>query len=258
MDISPKARLALAALLVVGTGLVAGVCGVMLGRQYQTNRLCCLVPRYANIVLSAKEVLGLVSFPSQIGQDRWVSETVFPGVTDGFFVDVGSGDGVEGSNTVVLERKGWTGICIDPLPTHMEGRTCQMFKEVVFDESGKTVTFHTAGGLGGVAETLGVWKSRAETFPTVQFTTVTLREILDRAKAPPYIHFMSLDIEGAELAALRGLPLDKYRFGAFAIEHNYEGPKRNDIQTLLESYGYTRVHSWMQDDFYVPRKSLTK
>ena len=57
-----------------------------------------------------------------------------------------------------------------------------------------------------------------------------------------------------ELAALRGLPFDKYQFGAFAIEHDWEEQKRNDIYKLLESHGYVRAHSWQQDDFYVPVK----
>ena len=165
------------------------------------------MPPYANLVLSAKELLGFVAFSSQIGQDKWVSETVFPGVTDGFFVDVGSADGIESSNTFVLEQKGWRGVCINPFPSRMEGRTCQMFKEVVHEERGRTVAFHTAGGLGGVAETLGALKSRAETFPTVQFTTETLGEILNRAKAPSFIHFMSLDIEGARARGAAGLAL---------------------------------------------------
>ena len=92
----------------------------------------------------------------------------------------------------------------------------------------------------------------------MQFTTVTLGDILERAKAPHYIHFMSLDIEGAELLALRGLPFDRYQFGAFAIEHNFESPKRSDIQRLLESHGYRRAHSFLQDDFYLPASAIAK
>ena len=82
---------------------------------------------------------------------------------------------------------------------------------------------------------------------------MTLAEILERAKAPAFIHFLSLDIEGAELEALRGIPLDKYRFGAMAIEHNEEEPKRTDILKFLEGHGYRRVHTYRQDDFYAPR-----
>ena len=93
------------ALLVIAVALASGILGVAVGRRYEFNSLCCQVPRYRKIVLSFKEALGVVSFPSQIGQDKWVSETVFPGVGDGFFLDVGSADGVVNSNTLVLEQK---------------------------------------------------------------------------------------------------------------------------------------------------------
>lgn len=107
--------------------------------------------------------------------------------------------------------------------------------------------------LGGIAATLGKWKDVAEQAPAVEFTTVTLAEILERNRAPSFIHFMSLDIEGAELEALKGIPFDKYRFGAMAIEHNDEEPKRTEIMKLLEERGYRLSHTYKQDDFYVPR-----
>ena len=82
-------------------------------------------------------------------------------------------------------------------------------------------------------------------------TTVTLDDMLARARAPSYIHYMSLDIEGAELEALRGLSLDRYTIGALVIEHNYELSKQTEIHKLLSNDGYIRTHSWRQDDFYV-------
>jgi hypothetical protein len=249
---SARTTAALVAMLVLVVAVASGAFGLAVGRRYQTNAFCCHVPDRRNIVLSLKETLGLVSFPSQIGQDKWVSETMYPDVINGFFVDVGSGDGIVRSNTYRLEQKGWTGICIDPFPTNMQGRTCRIFREVVYGEPGKRVLFRAAGEIGGVADNLDTWKRQAESSPVVEFTTVTLGDILARANAPAFIHFMSLDIEGAELEALRGLPFDKYTFGAFAIEHNYEGRKRNDIQIFLEGHGYTRVHTWFQDDFFVP------
>jgi hypothetical protein len=63
---------------------------------------------------------------------------------------------------------------------------------------------------------------------------------------------MSLDIEGAELEALKAFPFDTHRIGAIAVEHNFEEPKRTNIRALLKQHGYQRVHTWLQDDFYLP------
>ena len=52
---------------------------------------------------------------------------------------------------------------------------------------------------------------------------------------------------------MRGLPFDQYRFGAMAIEHNEEEPKRTEIIAFLEARGYRRVHTYQQDDFFAPR-----
>jgi len=227
--------------------------GTEIRKQFDTNRVCCDLSWMQAISLTWREAIGGgPSYPSEIGQDKWVLVRMFPEVSDGFFLDVGSGHGTIGSNTKALEERGWTGICVDPFPTHMEGRTCQMVTEVVSHVSGQTVKFHTHSGLGGIADTLGRWKEEASKSPVVELTTVTLAEILERAKAPAFIHFLSLDIEGAELDALRGVPLDQYRFGAMAIEHNEEEPKRTDILKFLESHGYRRTHSFRQDDFYAP------
>ena len=221
-------------------------------KQFDVNRVCCDFNLFQALRLTAREAIGGVTYPSEIGQDKWVIGKMFPGVTDGFFLDVGSGHGTIGSNTKALEALGWTGICVDPFPTYMEGRTCRMEKVVVSSAAGQVVKFHTHSGLGGIADTLGKWKAEAEKSPAVELTTVTLGQVLDEANAPSFIHFISLDIEGAELEALKGVPFDKYRFGAMAIEHNDEEPKRSDLVKFLEERGYRRVHTFKQDDFYAP------
>lgn len=240
------------ALLAAGVALSSGGAGILIGRQHQRNSQCCEVPRYRNVWLSARQLLGRTRSYSEIGQDLWVLETALPDVSEGYFLDVGSGDGTVGSNSKALEERGWKGICVDPFPTHMEGRTCLVFREVVYSEAGKRMMFYQAGQLGGIADTLGAWKVRAEKASAVEFTTVTLGDILARAKAPRRIDFVSLDIEGAELEALRGLPLDRYQIGALVIEHNFEEPKRSRIEEFMKSHGYRRVHTWQQDDFYLP------
>lgn len=222
-------------------------------KQFAANRECCDLSAAQALSLTLQQTLGAPSYPSEIGQDKWVIFKMFPGVTNGFFLDVGSGHGTIGSNTKALEELGWTGVCVDPFPTHMEGRTCLMEKAVVSSAAGQVVRFHTHSGLGGIADTLGKWKEEAARSPAVELTTTTLGELLERTKAPAYIHFLSLDIEGAELEALKGVPFEKYRFGSMAIEHNEEEPKRSDLIKFLEEKGYKRVHTFKQDDFFAPR-----
>ena len=247
-----KAALSMIAVLLVAVALGSGFVGLKLGVRYQMNAECCQLPLSRSLLVTAKEKLGLVRFYSQWGQDKWVSEAVFPGVKNGFFLDVGSGDGTYISNTKALEQKGWTGICIDPFPRNMQDRSCQIFKEVVFSEAGQPVKFWAADDWGGIIdETHPRDKMQKYNAPTVEFTTVTLGDILERAKAPRFIHYVSMDIEGPELHALKGFPFDKYQIGALSVEHNYQEPKRSEIKALMESHGYKRVHTLNRDDLYV-------
>jgi len=241
--------------LIAGASIVAwrSPRGIESRRQFAINYGCCDFNLLQVLRYTAVEGLYGPIYPSEIGQDKWVLGKIFPGVANGFFLDVGSGHGTIGSNTKALEDLGWTGICIDPFPSHMEGRTCRMDKVVVSSTAGQVVKFRTHMALGGIVDTLGKWKTEAEKSPEVEFTTTTLGDVLAAANAPAFIHFLSLDIEGGELEALKGVSFDKYRFGAMAIEHNDEEPKRGDILKFLEARGYRRAHSFRQDDFYVPR-----
>lgn len=248
-----KSFLIAVAIAIVIAGIAISPRGVEARKRFVENRACCDLSLLQAISLTFQETLGGPSYPSEIGQDKWVIFKMFPGVHDGVFLDVGSGHGTIGSNSKALEELGWTGICVDPFPTSMEGRTCVVEKAVVSSASGEVVKFHTHAGLGGMADTLGKWKDEAEKSPAVELTTNTLGQLLDRARAPSYIHFLSLDIEGAELEALKGVPFDRYRFGAMAIEHNEEEPKRSDLLKFLAEKGYVRVHTYRQDDFFAPR-----
>jgi hypothetical protein len=232
--------------LLVGAAWLSGFVERML-----ENRRCCHLDLPTSLRLAFAETVAPSEYASEVGQDKWVLERVFPDTERGFFVEVGSGHGYIGSNSLALERRGWTGICVDPFPTQMQGRTCETFEEVVYSETGRLLPFHLAGGLGGVGETLGGWNLTAARAPVVHKRAITLRDLLARTAVPPFIHFVSVDIEGAELEALRGFPFDRHRVGAWTIEHNREEPKRSEIRALLQRHGYRHRHSWRQDDYYV-------
>jgi methyltransferase FkbM-like protein len=245
----PTTRWLALALVLVAVGASSMWLG--LWSRYGFNRTCPDTPLVKGIVAAVLQLAGFLSFHSDACQDRWIVLEVYPGLRTGFFVDLGSGDGEAKSNTKVLEDLGWNGVCIDPFPTNMSGRRCTLFTVPVDSVSGKRVRFRKAGVLGGIEELLGRGKASTLTARVVELETRTLTELLAQAKAPPFIHYMSIDIEGAELEALKGLDFSRYRIGALTVEHNLEEPKRSEIRRLLERNGYRLVRTVEQDDFYV-------
>lgn len=237
--------------LASGIGLFAFYEGARFGRTYPDYRFRYGASKSEAIRGSLAQLLGREKSYSQLGQDLWVTRAIAPGKRNGYYVDVGAADGEAISNTKLLDDLGWKGICIDPFPTNMGKRSCQVVRQPVFSESGKRVQFRAAGNLGGIEKDLDRYKDKVSQTPLVEFVTATLDEILAKAHAPNYIDYMSLDVEGAELDALRGLSLDRYQIGSLTIEHNYEMDKRESIHKLLSAKGYVRVRSWEVDDWYV-------
>jgi FkbM family methyltransferase len=232
--------------------------GSRFGRYYEHYSLVYSLPTQRNIQASFFRVFGLQRSYAQSGQDLWVALATAPGKRDGFYVDVGSADGRFLSNTKLLDDMGWKGICIDPFPMNMQRRTCKVFSQPVFSESGKKMSFRVAGMLSGIDSDLGKYRGATSTAETVELVTATLDEILAKGHAPNYIDYMSIDIEGAEYDALLGLSLDRYQIGTFTIEHNFETKKRDAIRTLLEGKGYVRVRVWEVEDWYVHPKLASR
>jgi FkbM family methyltransferase len=231
--------------------------GVRYGRYFERHKLMFGLSDRDNTRLSLRRVTGALRSRSQFEQDLWVMMLIPPGQRFGYYVDVGAADGERISNTKLFDDMGWKGVCIDPFATHMEKRTCQVFRQPVYRTSGVRVLFNAIGDRGGIIGPVdaGVGPGAGGRPKTpVEQVPATLDEILAKAGAPSYIDYISLDIEGAEYDALLGLSLDRYQVGAFTIEHNFETGKREAIRRLLESKGYVRVQSWVVDDFYVNQR----
>ena len=84
--------------------------------------------------------------------------------------------------------------------------------------------------------------------------TRTIAEILNEAKLPDP-DFISLDIEGGEMAALSVFPFADHDVGAWAIENNTATP---EIAQLMKSHGYRLVEFCGPDEIYIHDKILSK
>jgi FkbM family methyltransferase len=190
---------------------------------------------------------------SQFGQDKYLVTNVYPNKKDGYFVEVGAYDGVDMSNTYLLEHMGWKGICIEPNPRLYEKlvavRQCACSPYAVFKEDDTEVEFMNdpTGGCSSIVET-DVSSNR---FAVIKVPTKKLTTILKEHGAPSYIEYLSIDTEGSEYQILKKHDFSLYRFGYICVEHNFNDANRRQIRELLESLGYKLQRSNHVDDEYI-------
>jgi FkbM family methyltransferase len=213
---------------------------------------------------------------SQLQQDliaKYIRENVTGAVTKnstvGFFVEFGAADGIELSNSYILERDfGWDGIVSEPAriwhSALERNRNCRIDQRCVSGISGKIETFRETDDpklstLDSFHAGDANSENRKRGYKNYKVTTVSLIDLLSFHGAPRWIDFLSIDTEGGELEILRQMDFKKYLFGFIAVEHAY-GSDRTLIQELLSKNGYTRILSEISefDDWYLPNDNLNR
>lgn len=196
---------------------------------------------------------------SQIGQDLKVIE-FYKNKRNGFFIEIGANDGINLSNTYLLETQyNWKGICCEPIPSCFEKLVVNRPKSIclrnaVYDRSGLTVTFDISNNynlLSGISKDIDKYKNVVNANKTsIQVQTISLTDVLEKAHAPSFIEYMSLDTEGSEFEILKNFNFEKYKFGLIDVEHNFTEPRRTMIKNLLISKGYVYKGQNKWDDMY--------
>merc|ERR1712187_682079 len=70
---------------------------------------------------------------------------------------------------------------------------------------------------------------------------------------PRVIHYVSLDVEGAEYDVLQDFPFERYVPLSFTIEHHKREPRRTLMHQLLEGRGYVLERTVDFEDFFLLR-----
>lgn len=196
---------------------------------------------------------------SQIGQDLKVLD-FYKNKRDGFFVEIGASNGIELSNTYLLEKTyDWKGVCVEPVPEKFE-LLCKnrpnslCYDDAVYNESNKQVIFDIANNydlLSGISSNIDCHISCVNSNKTqIIKNTISLNDLLEKANSPLFIEYLSLDTEGSELEILKSVDFQKYIFGLIDVEHNYVEPRRSQMRDLLTSNGYEYIGENSFDDSY--------
>ena len=208
--------------------------------------------------LDEKEYINMLEYfcvhriksKSQIFQDAFV--LYFSALKkNGFFLEIGAGDGLNISNTYVLEKSfNWKGIVCDPLPTWHKSleknRKCIIDKRCVYKESNLEMIFkdcYKYPETSGLRDELEIDDSHElrKDFKSIKVQTVSINDLLEEHKAPKNIDYISIDTEGSEFSILKELDFNKYNVSIFTIEHNFIEENGNKVKDLLEKNNYLRV-----------------
>jgi FkbM family methyltransferase len=150
-------------------------------------------------------------------------------VRGGYFIEAGANDGLSQSNTYWFERfRGWRGLLVEGVPElaaaarRNRPKATVVNAALVADASTTYVTMKNVnltsivrGARGSDAEDEAYARKGAASQDGVAVRDVevparTLTSILDEVR-PPRIDLLSLDVEGYEVEALKGLDLSRYR-----------------------------------------------
>jgi FkbM family methyltransferase len=182
----------------------------------------------------------------------------------GFFVEAGANNGYTQSNTYWLERfRGWRGLLVEPMPElALEARLSRpgasVFQCALTEDDAQVLRMHfgdlmsvvdgaRAPGWTDFGNVLG-WRDPYE----LDVDGRTLSSLLDEIDAPE-VDLLSLDVEGFEGPALRGLELERHAPRFILVEIHDRERDHPPVEAVLG--GHYLAHSWLSpmDLLYVRR-----
>jgi FkbM family methyltransferase len=193
---------------------------------------------------------NLVHSHAQLFQDLFAAFCL-KGKRNGFFVEFGATNGVDLSNTFLLERHfQWKGVLAEPVKCFhsalRRNRQAAVDTHCVWSETGKKIEFRETevrelSTISSLAERADFNSEGRRKGITYFVDSISLNDLLQSHKCPKEIDYLSIDTEGSELDILRHFDFDKYDINIMTVEHNFCEPERNQLYELLTSKGFLRL-----------------
>ena len=188
----------------------------------------------------------------QFAEDR-ILEEILGDRSEGYCVEIGAYDGRTGSASYPFEKRGWHCLLVEPIPALVDEirkhRACTVVNCAVSDKEG-TATFFVAENVEQMS-TLDLAPDHLEwikqvggAIKEITVRTATLDSLLAEA-AFPEIQFITIDVEGHEMAVLEGFTLEAHRPRIVIIEDN------SASRDPCASSGDPRVGRHMSEHGYV-------
>jgi FkbM family methyltransferase len=142
----------------------------------------------------------------------------------GFYIDVGAGHPVDDSVTKHFSDAGWRGINVEPMPREHQLLCVERPNDVnlcvaLSDYEGHATLYEAPPENRGASTLVPeiAARYREQTFTAVPVPVTTLAQAC-AAHADGPIDFLKVDVEGSELAVLRGADFDRFRPRVLVVE----------------------------------------
>lgn len=240
--------------------LLIGGLGILRAKQLEQLQAIELDARKMMLELAIRERANSKNIKGQLCQDLFVLYAL-NWKRGGFFVEFGATNGLDLSNTYLLEKDfGWNGILAEPANiwhTQLKkNRSATLDFDCVWKESGQSLEFSVAeiaefSTIASYVQSDAHKKSRKNSC-SQSVTTVSLNDLLERHDAPSVIDYLSIDTEGSEFEILNALDFNRFTISVITCEHNFSS-NRKKIYELLVHNGYKRVFQGLSrwDDWYI-------
>jgi FkbM family methyltransferase len=172
----------------------------------------------------------------------------------GFYVDVGANEPIIESQTYHLEKIGWHGLLLEPIPHYVsllkEHRAGKVIQYACSSPSNhnKVLKLIVAGGhstLNSNPIALGTVSKES-----IDVTCRTLDSILEENEVGPGFDFISIDIEGHEMEMFKGFDLPKWKPKLVLLEDHVINHQKHNY---MVSNGYQVIQRTGLNSWYVPQ-----
>jgi len=184
-------------------------------------------------------------------------------VESGFYIDVGAADPEIDSVTKAFYDLGWKGINVEPSPAFAErlavARPRDINLAVAASDQIGSVAFHRVVGYGELSTTVSEiaeeYEANGRLIESITVPSRTLADIC-RAYASGEIHFLKVDVEGAEAEVLSGADFTAFRPWIVVVEsvrfgRDHDTTTDTSWASVLTSADYEEVYFDGLNKFFV-------
>lgn len=200
---------------------------------------------------------------SQAGQDKIIREFFFKNKKNGFFVEIGAFDGIQGSNCYHFEKfLNWDGIALEPSRIQFEklkkNRKCKILNEAVSHEIKEVEFIEVIEGLtqmSGINDNFYqrnmniISKNERSKTQSINLKTITFEQAVPKNAS---IDYLSIDIEGGEMDLLNSINFNDNYIKVISVENNV--PAEQNFKDFFDSKNFVYFDRVGQDEIFYNSK----